>query len=86
VIATPHPIKAFYSSMLNREDFVSILFFDDIESMEASYTEPSIYKFYYFPDLNDQWPAPGSEDTELGVFMGPEVRHGEAEVYTRVQA
>ncbi|HET9395898.1 MAG TPA: hypothetical protein VFO36_07555, partial [Nitrospiraceae bacterium] len=32
------------------------------------------------------WPAPGSEDTELGVLMGPEVRHGEAEVYTRVQA
>jgi Sigma-70 factor, region 1.1 len=32
------------------------------------------------------WPAPGSEDTELGVFMGLEVRHGEAEVYARVQA
>ena len=32
------------------------------------------------------WPAPGSEDTELGVFMGPEVRHGEAKVYARVQA
>jgi translation initiation factor 2 beta subunit (eIF-2beta)/eIF-5 len=36
--------------------------------------------------LEPLWPAPGSEDTELGVFMGPEVRHGEAEVYTRVQA
>ena len=34
----------------------------------------------------DTWPAPGSEDTELGVFMGPEVRHGEAEVHARVQA
>jgi hypothetical protein len=33
-----------------------------------------------------EWPAPGFEDTELGVLMGPEVRHGEAEVYTRVQA
>jgi len=33
-----------------------------------------------------QWPAPGSEDTELGVLMEPEVDHGEAEVYTRVQA
>ena len=33
-----------------------------------------------------EWPAPGSEDTELGVFMGPEVNHGKAEVYTRVQA
>ena len=26
------------------------------------------------------WPAPGSEDTELGVFMEPEVSHGETEV------
>jgi hypothetical protein len=32
------------------------------------------------------WPAPGSEDTELGVLMEREVGHGEAEVYTRVQA
>ena len=32
------------------------------------------------------WPAPGSADTELGVLMEPEVDHGEAEVYTRVQA
>ena len=37
-------------------------------------------------DNADVWPAPGSEDTELGVLMGPEVRHGEAEVYARVQA
>ena len=33
-----------------------------------------------------KWPAPGSEDTELGVLMEPEVGHGKAEVYTRVQA
>jgi hypothetical protein len=32
------------------------------------------------------WPAPGSEDTELGVFMELEVRHGEAAVYPRIQA
>jgi hypothetical protein len=32
------------------------------------------------------WPAPGSEDTDLGVLMGPEVGHGETEVYARVQA
>jgi hypothetical protein len=44
-------------------------------------------KLYDYPrDRYSRWPAPGSEDTELGVFMGPEVRHGEAEVYTRVQA
>jgi hypothetical protein len=33
-----------------------------------------------------EWPAPGSADTELGVLMEPEVSHGKAEVYTRVQA
>src|SRR5262244_3365785 len=32
-----------------------------------------------------QWPAPGSEDTELGVLMEPEVGHGEREVYPRVR-
>jgi hypothetical protein len=32
------------------------------------------------------WPAPGSEDTELGVLMELEVRHGEAPVYAGVQA
>jgi hypothetical protein len=32
------------------------------------------------------WPAPGFTDTELGVLMEPEVDHGEAEVYARVQA
>jgi hypothetical protein len=32
------------------------------------------------------WPAPGSEDTELGVLMELEVGHGEASVYARVQA
>jgi hypothetical protein len=33
-----------------------------------------------------EWPAPGSEDTELGVLMEPEVSHGETEVYAGVQA
>jgi hypothetical protein len=37
-------------------------------------------------EQRDSWPAPGSEDTELGVSMEPEVDHGEAEVHTRVQA
>jgi hypothetical protein len=32
-----------------------------------------------------RWPAPGSEDTELGVLMELEVGHGETEVYARVQ-
>jgi hypothetical protein len=33
-----------------------------------------------------EWPAPGFEDTELGVFMGPEVSYGETKVYAGVQA
>jgi diguanylate cyclase (GGDEF)-like protein len=32
------------------------------------------------------WPAPGSQDTKLGVLMEPEVGHGETEVHARVQA
>jgi hypothetical protein len=32
------------------------------------------------------WPAAGSKDTELGVFMGLEVGHGEAKVHAGVQA
>ena len=40
----------------------------------------------FFAKLDALWPAPGSADTELGVLMEPEVRHGETEVYTRVQA
>jgi uncharacterized protein (DUF2235 family) len=35
---------------------------------------------------DEGWPAPGSEDTELGVLMELEVGHGETEVYPRVQA
>jgi hypothetical protein len=30
------------------------------------------------------WPAPGSEDTELGVLMELEVCHGATEVYAGV--
>jgi hypothetical protein len=30
------------------------------------------------------WPAPGSEDTKLGVFMGPEVSHGATKIYAGV--
>jgi hypothetical protein len=37
------------------------------------------------PNLT-KWPAPGSEDTELGVLMELEVGHGETEVYPGVQA
>src|ERR1700730_1768262 len=39
-----------------------------------------------FVHICEVWPAPGSEDTELGVLMELEVGHGETEVYPRVQA
>ena len=39
-----------------------------------------------YADNRLDWPAPGSEDTELGVLMELEVGHGETEVYARVQA
>jgi hypothetical protein len=32
------------------------------------------------------WPAADFEDTELGVFMEPEVGHGTTEVFSGVQA
>jgi hypothetical protein len=44
------------------------------------------------PDLKVQfaqkvyWPAPGFEDTEIGVLMEPEVDHGTTEVHAGVQA
>jgi hypothetical protein len=40
----------------------------------------------FFDQKRKNWPAPGSEDTELGVLMEPEVSHGETEVYAGVQA
>ena len=33
-----------------------------------------------------EWPAAGSKDTRLGVFMEPEVDHGATEVHAGVQA
>jgi hypothetical protein len=42
--------------------------------------------FLPLPAQRPLWPAPGSEDTELGVLMELEVGHGETEVYPRVQA
>ena len=36
--------------------------------------------------IPDSWPAPGSEDTELGVILEPEVVYGTQTLCTRVQA
>jgi hypothetical protein len=37
-------------------------------------------------EIEALWPAPGFEDTKLGVLMEREVRHGATEVYAGVQA
>ena len=39
-----------------------------------------------FVERLKDWPAPGFEDTEIGVFMEPEVDHGETKIYAGVQA
>ena len=49
----------------------------------AYYGHSSVQPVVY---IEVTWPAPGSEDTELGVLMELEVGHGETEVYARVQA
>jgi len=37
-------------------------------------------------DGDGNWPAPGSEDTELGVILEPEVVYGTQTLCTRIQA
>jgi hypothetical protein len=49
-----------------------------VTSFDKRIDLPRVYKAF--------WPAPGFEDTELGVFMGPEVSHGATKVYAGVQA
>ena len=45
------------------------------------------FRIQNFKGIKDTtWPVPGFEDTELGVFIEPEVGHGETKIYARVQA
>jgi Bacterial transglutaminase-like N-terminal region len=60
----------------------------DFQIEEYAKHHPFKYSSEQLPDLSscmqrqfEDWPAPGSEDTELGVLMELEVRHGETEVY-----
>jgi hypothetical protein len=53
------------------------------EALEAAYKILVVMR----AELDEAvWPAPGSEDTELGVLMELEVGHGETEVHAGVQA
>jgi CreA protein len=56
------------------------------ESRSFLFKKLQVVRFYGKPNNTLVWPAAGSEDTELGVNMGPEVDHGTTEVYARVQA
>jgi hypothetical protein len=62
----------------------------DATAMTAAYdkllSDTAFIDAYTRSTSNEEWPAPGSEDTELGVLMELEVGHGETEVYPRVQA
>jgi hypothetical protein len=40
----------------------------------------SVFRVHGVRARKGDWPAPGSEDTDLGVLMEPEVGHGETEV------
>jgi hypothetical protein len=64
-----------------------------VPSRETSNQEISSRARLFVKEINSrfsrnaaEWPAPGSEDTELGVLMKLEVGHAETEVYPRVQA
>jgi hypothetical protein len=60
----------------------------NIREFKTVYIAPNVLLDTNFPERltigNHVWPAPGSEDTKLGVLMEREVRHGEAEVYAGV--
>ena len=56
------------------------------EKMSQAFSESWELNQNALMEKTTYWPAPGSEDTKFGVTMGPEVGHGEAEVYAGVQA
>jgi hypothetical protein len=62
------------------EETVSSLMFRTSPGAIYSRAQPFTHAAITFAGC-PPWPAPGSEDTELGVLMELEVRHGEAEVY-----
>jgi hypothetical protein len=60
---------------------------DQFTTYRREWRNPSTHDYTLdFDEDEALWPAPGSEDTELGVLMELEVGHGETEVYPRVQA
>ena len=56
------------------------------EAAEKTYRAIGRFIFEFSQLEYEIWPAPGSEDTELGVLMELEVGHGETEVHAGVQA
>jgi len=62
-------------------DQTSLNFLESVYSAQHTKTIPNLRFLEFLAFGKAIWPAPGSEDTELGVLMEPEVRHGEAEVH-----
>jgi hypothetical protein len=79
--------------MFRRPIFATaLLMFCNVAAISASFEFVALGDVPYGPESDQQhkrfrgWPAPGSEDTELGVLMELEVGHGETEVHAGVQA
>jgi hypothetical protein len=76
-------IKARSKTAKNASTFAALEIREPRENFLFLFYSEACNTYWVMPSL---WPAPGSADTELGVLMEPEVSHGTAEVYTRVQA
>jgi type I restriction enzyme M protein len=97
-----HEFKFFHLHGIEKSDRMVRIAMTDMMLNDDGHTnirnQDALLSFDNYPDiialrsdgLQDpavfNWPAPGSEDTELGVLMELEVGHGETEVYAGVQA
>ena len=61
------------------DELAGVIEIDEQAFIEKLVAHPAIEGF-------EVWPAPGSEDTELGVILEPEVVYGTQTLCTRVQA
>jgi hypothetical protein len=69
----------------DEEQLDDIIAHNPVLQIQFLFVQAKSSSFFDSGDLS-KWPAPGSEDTELGVFMGPEVRHGTTKIYPGIQA
>jgi hypothetical protein len=72
-----------FKGTLNLSDQIAFMILTFVSSLRVLASRETLASL---DSKKTKWPAPGSEDTELGVLMELEVGHGETEVYPRVQA